>query len=528
MGRKEGQPRGNAHASEWFATRDPLDRVDTAGNPLSEPERIDIGTGGFDGPESEAPEQGTLDVQARVVATEARPVCALRPSSEDELVQLHSADAVAPGSQRVTKRYGSLAKPFSYEEFALDPLFIGGSPHVEDVQQGGLGSCYLLADLLSVASQDPAHIEGMISVQGGVAVVMFHRYDEQAKTWVPVPVAINTTLARDAKNAGTLQGSGFRVAKEPVSAAWYAEVNAKGDEGELVIIRQTIHEAAMWVPLIEKAYARYSEMYGQYGGHPKFATEEKGGGSGYDNTEGGWGSATMRVLYGEGVADGQLKIKGGTSSTLIGNNLDRMLALLGMTKAGGGKTMMSASAGSDDLPNRLFLLLRRVIESPHDMRPELRATCDTTLATADIARQVGAEALPALIRQARALVDAVPQETSGDLGKARDLAMVLMNAGVTNEGGPRSIYADHAYAVLGATLRDGAGAELSIGATDLPKRLGEIDGTRSDVTVRNPHRGNEPDKNGDGPDDGVDEGSFQLPLERFLTLFTKLDVASRR
>lgn len=525
-GRKEGQPRGNAYAAEWFTTRDPIDRVDTAGSAMSEPAPVDISTGGFDGPEADAPEEGVLDQQARVLATEAHPVHALRPTSEAELVQLHAAEVVVPGSQRVTKRYGSLAKPFGYEELALDPLFIGGSPQVEDVQQGGLGSCYLLADLLSVASQDPAHIEGMISVQGGVAVVLFHRYDEQTKTWVPVPVAINTGLARNARNPGELLGSGFRIAKEPVSAAWYAELNPSGDGCELVIARRSIHEAAMWVPLMEKAYARFSEMYGQYGGHPNFTKVEKGGGSGYDAMEGGWSSAAMRVLYGEGVADEQLDVEGGTDSTLLSHNRPGMLALLEMTRTGGGKTTMSASAGSRDLPNRLFLLLGRVLAAPDDLTSAVQVACQSASVAADVARQEGADQTP-LISRARVLVKTIPHGATGDLGKVRDVAMVLMNAGVTDATGQRSIYADHAYSVLQATFRDSTGAELAIPAADLRARLAEIDPARSDVTVRNPHRGNEPDAEGDGADDGVDDGRFVLPLERFLTLFTTLDVARR-
>lgn len=522
-GRKTGQTRGNAYAAESFAVRDPLDRVDLAGGALSEPGQLDISTGSFDGPETSPPEAGAMDHQARVLATEAHPVYALRPSSEAELVQLSAPDVVVPGSQRVTKRYGSLASPFAYEELVLDPLFIGGGPHMEDVQQGGLGSCYLLADLLSVVSQDPAHIERMISVKGGVAVVLFHRYDEQAGKWIPVSVAVNTGLARDAKNPGTLLGSGFRVAKEPVSAAWYAELNPGVDGGELVIARRSVHEAAMWAPLLEKAYARFSEMYGQCGGHPRFTREEKGGGSGYDAMEGGWASATMRVLYGEGVVDRQLEMIDGATEQLLSRSEKQIVALLRVAQDA-SRTTMTASAGSIKLTERLGKILTRVLATPGDVAPDTLDFCRKALHAANMV--TAPSEVETIVPFARTLVNSTPAESSGDLGQARDVCSILMNHGITNADSRRSIYADHAYSVAGADLRSSAGKALDLRPQDVAGRVGEIDGSQSTVELRNPHRFNEPDMEGNGPADGQDDGRFDMPLLRFLTMFTQLDIGA--
>ncbi|MES2645196.1 MAG: hypothetical protein V4850_37255 [Myxococcota bacterium] len=522
QGRKEGQTRGNAYVADWFTARDPLDRTDVAGNALSEPGETDPSTGSFDGPES-TPAQGPMDSLARVRATEADPVLTLRPSTEAELVELLPATAVAPDATRVTKRYGSVEQPFAYPELALDALFIGGTPHAEDVQQGGLGTCYLLADLVSMASQDPAHIEGMISVQGGVAVVMFHRYDEASQTWVPVPVPITTTLARNKENSGTLLGAGFRVAKEPVSAAWYAEINPSQEE--LVIVRKGVHEAAMWVPLIEKAYARYSEMYGQYGGHPGHMNDEQAGGSGYDAAEGGWSSAAMRVLYGEGVVDQQVRIKDAEGTTVVGNNATRVAALLRISDPR-TRTMGAASGMSDQLPERLAAILERVLANPDAVPPDALAICRSVLVVANVAAAGNAVPPAVLASHARALVDAVPADSGGELGRARDVCTVLMDLGATDGTAPRSIYANHAYSVAGAVLRGGRGQVLDLRPEDLRARIGEVDGLRSEVELRNPHRRNEPDMEGDGPADGVEDGTFRMPLDQFLTMFTQLDLGA--
>lgn len=362
-------------------------------------------------------------------------------------------------------------------------------------------------------------------MQGGVAVVMFHRYDEASGAWVPVPVPVTTTLARNTKNSGTLLGAGFRVAKEPVSAAWYAEINPAQEE--LVIVRKGVHEAAMWVPLIEKAYARFSEMYGQYGGHPAHLGTEGGGGSGYDAAEGGWSSPAMRVLYGEGVRDEQGTIKDIEGGTLVESNATRVATLLRINDAG-ARTLGAASGMSDQLPGRLASILERALGAPDEVPPGVLTICRSVLVVAKVASAGNAVPSAVLASHARALVKALPADTKGELGRARDVCTVLMNLGSTDGNAPRSIYADHAYSISGAVLRDAQGQTLDIRPETCKARIGEIDGLRSEVELRNPHRTNEPDTDGKGPKDGADDGTFRMPLERFLTLFTQLDIGTLR
>lgn len=519
VGRKDTQPRGNAHAAEAFSGRDPLDRVDAAGNALTQPFPVDPSAGGFGGPAANTPTTGPVAGKARVRATEARPLVTLRPSSEDQLVELLPADAPAQDALPVTKRFGSIDAPGTYEDLAPDALFIGGRPHVEDVRQGSLGTCYLLADLLSVVNADPAHIEQMISLRGGVAMVLFHRYEEAAKQWVPAPVVVDTKLARDAQNMGSLVGAGFRVSEEPVSAAWHAEVNENPDGNELAIWRRSVHEAALWAPLIEKAYARFAEMWGQFGGHPSHRDTEKRGGSGYDAVEGGLAAPALRVLYGERLADRQAATVVEPGNDLLHDNMALVRQMVAMGTAGKPTRLVTASASTDEIPSRLAKLLRAA--DTEGLPPEAVSACFSTRIAAELTAAGIADARVALLAHAGALVALLPADGAGPLAHARELCTVLLNDAREGGGSPESLYANHAYAVLGIELRDAAGQDLPMAPEEVGRRIAEVDPTRTTVRLRNPHGHDEPTIG--STVDGTDDGAFALSLERFLTLYTHID-----
>jgi hypothetical protein len=138
---------------------------------------------------------------------------------------------------------------YSYYDFSTRPLFLGG-PEFSDVRQGGLGDCYFLASLASLADTDSQAIRQMIAPMGdGTYGVRFFR--EGAPVYLRVD--------------GQLPGS--RVAPA------YAKLSPQGET---------------WVALAEKAYAQF-----------------RTGSNSYASLSGGWmdpvyqavtGQATTRVM----------------------------------------------------------------------------------------------------------------------------------------------------------------------------------------------------------------------------------------
>lgn len=110
-------------------------------------------------------------------------------------------------------------------------LFGQGGPKLNQVKQGGLGDCYFLAAVGSVVADDPDAIRNAMRDNGdGTYSVRFHK-DNGDAVWVKVdadlPVDANGKLA-------------------------YAKgVDSDGD-GKL----------ELWVPLMEKAYAKFIDKYG--------------------------------------------------------------------------------------------------------------------------------------------------------------------------------------------------------------------------------------------------------------------------
>jgi len=128
-----------------------------------------------------------------------------------------------------------------YENFSDEPVFVDG-PDYNDITQGALGDCYLLASLSALAQSDPLLIEQMVTPLGdGTFAVRFYngttpvylRVDGDLPIWAP-------------------------------SAPAYADLGPDGD---------------MWVALVEKAYAYY-----RYGDNS------------YGSLQGGWMSDVCRQV----------------------------------------------------------------------------------------------------------------------------------------------------------------------------------------------------------------------------------------
>jgi hypothetical protein len=118
-----------------------------------------------------------------------------------------------------------------------------------------------------------------------------------------------------------------------------------------------------------------------------------------------------------------------------------------------------------------------------------------------------------------------------------ELCLDLVNIGTDHGGNQRSLYGDHAYAVIGfaAAMAGGAAlpAPLPEGAARSTLILG-LDPDASIVTLQNPHHTNEPDELGEGhplrtgdgtPSGSGSDGVFTMSLQSFLRNVSRLDSA---
>ncbi len=133
------------------------------------------------------------------------------PNNAASVLQINGQDLVDPTTTSPSIKYSSV--------YATRPLF-SSIPLYDDIRQGGIGDCYFVASLSAIAQTDPNHITQAITDLGdGTYAVRFfdgsgnekyYRIDGQ------LPVSGNTTA--------------------------YAQLTKGG---------------ALWVPLLEKAFAQY-------------------------------------------------------------------------------------------------------------------------------------------------------------------------------------------------------------------------------------------------------------------------------
>jgi len=166
-----------------------------------------------------------------------------------------------------------------YANFSSVPLFVNG-PQYTDVSQGAVGDCYYLATLASLADTDPQTIRQAITELGdGTYAVRFYRNGQ----------------AQYVRVDGDL----------PVTAAGYLPYADLGKSG------------ALWVPLMEKAYAFF-----------------RTGGNSYSSLDGGW----METVYRE-VTNAQATTYATTSGAQMFNLLDILLD-------GGHATTLASRTGA--------------------------------------------------------------------------------------------------------------------------------------------------------------------------------------
>lgn len=149
-------------------------------------------------------------------------------------MKLAAKKAAAPAPPPVTTLAGqNLPDPAltpmasGYENFASRPLFASAGPSADDVEQGGVGDCYFMAVLSSVAKVDPWRLkQTIVDLGDGTYAVKFNK--GATAVYVRVDADLPTI------GGGTLAYANF------------------GREG------------STWVALVEKAYAFFRTGAGSY------------------------------------------------------------------------------------------------------------------------------------------------------------------------------------------------------------------------------------------------------------------------
>jgi hypothetical protein len=96
---------------------------------------------------------------------------------------------------------------------------------------------------------------------------------------------------------------------------------------------------------------------------------------------------------------------------------------------------------------------------------------------------------------------------------------VVANIGTDASDTNRNIYANHAYPVIAAHFAKEDGSALAVNIDNLNAEIGNISGTASTVTLRNPHHSNEPNLPSSMVDSDSEDGLFNMSLDSYLRAF---------
>jgi hypothetical protein len=130
--------------------------------------------------------------------------------------------------------------------FGDRPLFSSVGPNKEDVMQGGTGDCYILGPLAAVADATPESIKKLVvDLDDGTYAVRFYRTAGGAAQFVRVDADL-----------------------------WVKEGTQEPEFGKLSLV-----EEAIWLPIVEKAWAFFRNQEGNY-------TSISGGNNGLGGTIG--------------------------------------------------------------------------------------------------------------------------------------------------------------------------------------------------------------------------------------------------
>jgi hypothetical protein len=381
---------------------------------------------------------------------------------------------------------------------------------------------------------------------------------EQLQYWLQTPLGAGLRFA-NASGGFQLKGAQLRASPTANGSKWWGNIAAS----QLEVHRRDEYDTALWAPLMEKAFAAFTERYGQYGGSQN---EAPAPGSGYNAINGGWSQQAMFIFYGQ-QADMQGANQGGVqqqqtqwapgAQVLAANPrvVDQLLLLQGkpaapapgetsapivtatsmvyaliprlaaaITTAQGDPDWTNLTAAEKSNITSISVAINTYNALPNDPagvpngpKATARAAIGTSSSTA-----ITAANAPNLLAPAR----------SAPIKSMVELVLNLKNIGTDASPGQRNIYGDHVYSVTSVNFCTTTGVPVplnTISPAQRPAFFPTIDTTVSQITLRNPHHGNTPDPTGsgvgpDGPTQGVNSsGIFHMNLEQFFRNYTSVE-----
>lgn len=511
---------------------------------------IELGDGYSTSDEGMPTDQASGDTAAvaweiRLQATEDAPLQLSGCPRDDQLYEVVAEGEECTGAgESVTVRNGSTADPNVVVRREEDALYIGGTPTVDDIMQGAVGDCYFLAAVSNITAQDPQKITASVQNAGTNVAVTLNEYD--GTTWKPKTITTDRTALHwlDKNNPTTsypgLVASGARVGDAPSGTEWYAKVR----NGSLEVYRRDLYEMALWAPLLEKAYARFAEVTNQYGNGPARDTPTAGT-SGYEKINGGWEDQVYPIFYGNDmIANRQEDIDYVPGQDPVGLNEDairNLLRVMGEGVPNNQRFLLSVDLDQGSAVDRLVALITH-IEGLREARPypsllrimgqvkrlgeayqtAANAGSPTDTALANLARGCARQVVPGAW-------PLLQSERSAPIWHELDESLnIVSHLGTDASDGQRATYADHAYAVLGASFVDVNGAAMALTQANLHAQLAQISGTSSTVQMRNPHHTNEPNLPTSQVDSNTEDGLFSMTLDQYLRSFALQEIGEVR
>jgi hypothetical protein len=446
---------------------------------------------------------------------------------------------------------GTTAAPHLLSGVDEKTIFINDQPTADDVAQGGVGDCYFLAGVIEIATKDAGKIKNTIQLAGTGVKTVFYYYDPAEAgpdKFKPVDVITDKKVLMEPDGHGgfRMAAAKARLAPKPSVSEWFAK-----KEGDVLkVYRKNVFQAALWVPFLEKAYAKFAQKHGQYGNFNNEKgndlTDSKGKQrSGYDIIDGGHSQLVYGLFYGKGADTGAKRVYNSqaSASLLDPANLDHIRLLLNFQGKGmkaGEKMMLTAGVEKEMLIHRIQSALTRSLALKETGKPK-NAALKTALAatktwtdsfvTAETAGDDAKQktAIKGLVAAARILSDPANYPALHDPKAPKtyvnlnELLSTARHLGTDHGGGQKFIFTGHAYSIINVVFKDTADKVLDLNLAKLNQEAKRISRANSSVTIRNPHHTNSPNEHAKGVKG--DTGEFTVTLDQFLRNFTHINKA---
>ena len=232
-----------------------------------------------------------------------------------------------------------------------DVLFGPEQPSGGDVEQLGLGDCYLKVAMIELAERDPAHLQAMMRLDGTRVTVRFHHQTADG-AWAPEDIVVAASVATDITGKALYEG------------------------GET------------WARLLQKAFTVFAHRHGKYGE----AFEVRSGNAGYGEIEGGEAHGLYNVFYGASAGGRLDTIAYAPADADLGISLslaNDLASFVGPDQ--GTQTFLTAGASFHGHVNHALAQVAQVVKLKFpgaDVQPAL-ADFETKLTAANI--KLGAE-----------------------------------------------------------------------------------------------------------------------------------------